>query len=144
MLVALEAVLRGGPFDRACFCAAHLRTSEFRARFGLGRGVEAFVERLVVPFAHASEIGTTLLRGKEVVLVRGGRHAASDATLLKGWGATSAALFSISVGGTTIGAIYADRTAVASPPDAATLTYARRVVANAAQAIALRRSAPPR
>ena len=41
LLLTLEAALRGGPFDRACFCPIDVASGAFRARFGLGDDVDA-------------------------------------------------------------------------------------------------------
>lgn len=143
LLVALEAALRGGPFDRVCFCAVDARAGELRARFGLGAGVEALVDRLALPFAATGTVGTALLRGEEVVLSLGTRLSIQEAAWLRGWGAASAGMFPVAVDGTTIGAVYVDRRTLSTGVDAPTLAYLRRVVASAAQALVVRRTATP-
>ena len=141
LLVALEAALRGGPFDRVCFCAADVRAGELRARFGLGAGVEGLVERLSVPFAAtAGPCGPSILRGEEVVLSLGTRLSLHEAQWLRGWGAASAGFFPVTLDGTTIGAVYVDRRALAAGFDASTLVYLRRVATFASQALSLRRT----
>jgi HD-like signal output (HDOD) protein len=141
VLVALEAALRGGPFDRACFCAADVRAGELRGRFGLGVGVEHLVDRLALPIAFgAAGVGPGLLRGDEIVIALGARPSMSEAQALRAWGAASAGLLPVTVDGTTIGAIYVDRRTAAAGLDAPTLAYLRRLVASTSHALALRRS----
>jgi hypothetical protein len=141
VLVALEAALRGGPFDRACFCAIDVRAGELRARFGLGTGVEALLGKVAVPLASTTACaGPALLRGEEVLLAQGTRSSLADGQWLRMCGAASVGLFPVTVDGTTIGAIYVDRLTHSAGFDVATLAYVRRVVASASQALALRRS----
>jgi HD-like signal output (HDOD) protein len=143
LLVALEAVLRGGPFDRAAFCAVDVRLGELRARFGLGDGVERLVETVALPLAGGTtSIGPVLLRGEQVMLSLGMRASLQEAQLLRSWGAACAALLPVTVDGTTIGAVYVDRRSSATGFDAPTLSYLRRVVASTSHALALRRTRP--
>ena len=140
LLVALEAALRGGPFDRACFCAVDVRSGELRARFGLGEAVERLVEILVLPLAGGTTaIAPVLLRGDEVRLSLGVRGSLQEAQLLRSWGAASALLLPVAVDGTTIGAVYADRRTAGAALDAPTLGYMRRIVGSASHALTLRR-----
>ncbi|MDF1505365.1 hypothetical protein PYV61_20610, partial [Roseisolibacter sp. H3M3-2] len=143
LLLALEAALRGGPFDRACFCALDVAAGTFRARFGLGDGVEALLARLALPAAGQGP-GATLARGDEAFLSTGTRLQMADAQLLRAWGAASVALVPVSVAGTTIGAVYVDRRATSAGLDATALVYLRRVVGAGGGARArLRAPAPP-
>jgi hypothetical protein len=140
LLLALEAALRGGPFDRAAFCPIDVASGGFRARFGLGDGADALCTRFALPFSGADAThGPALLRGQEVHLAQGTRLPLGDAHLLRGWGATTAALFPVALEGTAIGAVYLDRRATGAVIDATTLVYVRRVVAAAGGALARRR-----
>jgi HD-like signal output (HDOD) protein len=142
ILVALEAALRGGPFDRVCFCAVDVGRHELRARFGLGVGVEALVAHLALALPpNAGSPGPAIMRGEEVVLSLGTRLSIHEAHALRTWGAASAALFPVVIEGAAIGAIYVDRRTTATGLDAPTLAYLRRVVAYAAQSLAVRRAA---
>ena len=148
LLLALEAALRGGPFDRAAFCPIDVASGGFRARFGLGEEADALCTRFVLPFTGTGAThGPALLRGQEVHLAQGTRLPIADAQYLRAWGATTSALFPVALEGTTIGAVYLDRRATGAVIDATTLVYVRRVVAAAASALARRRglaSAPTR
>jgi hypothetical protein len=140
LLLALEAALRGGPFDRAAFCPIDVASGSFRARFGLGDEADALCTRFALPFSGAGAThGPSLLRGQEVHLAQGTRLPIADAQYLRGWGATTAALFPVALEGTTIGAVYLDRRATGAVVDATTLVYVRRVVAAAGSALARRR-----
>ena len=140
LLLALEAALRGGPFDRAAFCPIDVASGSFRARFGLGDEADALCTRFALPFTGTGAThGPALLRGQEVHLAQGTRLPMADAQYLRAWGATTAALFPVTLEGTTIGAVYLDRRATGAVIDATTLVYVRRVVAAAASALARRR-----
>ncbi len=142
LLLALEVALRGGPFDRACFCPVDVAAGAFRARFGLGEATEELLERLAVPIAGAGP-GPSLVRGEEALLSTGTRLQMADAQLLRAWGAASAALVPLGLDGTTIGAVYVDRRTTSAWLDATALTYLRRVVGTAADALGRRRAPPP-
>jgi HD-like signal output (HDOD) protein len=140
LLLALEAALRGGPFDRAAFCPIDVASGGFRARFGLGDEADALCTRFALPFTGTGAThGPALLRGQEVHLAQGTRLPIADAHYLRAWGATTSALFPVALESTTIGAVYLDRRATGAVIDATTLVYVRRVVAAAAFALARRR-----
>jgi HD-like signal output (HDOD) protein len=145
LLVVLEAVVRGAPCDRACFCAVDVPTQELRARFGLGDGVEELVPRLQIPCgagASGAGIGAPLLRGEELFLA-GGRLALRDAQLLRAWGAGGAGMLPIVLDGATIGCLYLDRRGGAVAMDAGAVVYLRRLAAATVRAIVARRAGTP-
>lgn len=137
LLMALEAVLRGGPFDRACFHAADAAAGMFRPRTGLGEGIDALLGGPGVPFAAGS--GPVLLRGTEVYLAPGAGLALTEARLLRDWDAAGVVLVPVTVGGVVIGCVHADRRAAGAPPDAATMAYVRAAVRALEQGLAARR-----
>ncbi len=140
LLLALEAALRGGPFDRAAFCPIDVASGSFRARFGLGDEADALCTGFALSFTGTGAThAPALLRGQEVHLAQGTRLPIADAQYLRAWGATTSALFPVALEGTTIGAVYLDRRATGAVIDATTLVYVRRVVAAAAFALARRR-----
>jgi hypothetical protein len=139
LLMALEAVLRGGPFDRACFHAAD-PAGAFRPRTGLGDGAEALLADAGVPFAAGSgPTGAALLRGEEVLLAHGTRLTIPELQLLRRWDAVSAVLAPVRVGGVVIGCVHADRRTVFAAPDAAAMAHLREVVRSLERGMALRR-----
>jgi HD-like signal output (HDOD) protein len=145
LLIALEAALRGGPFDRAAFCVPDPRVTHLSARYALGENAEQLLAQPQLSLAASSgPLGTALLRGESVLLAHGAMRGSLEGHLLRSWGATSAALWPVSIDGVTIGCLYADRQQ--SPPaiDAAANGYALRLVAALTDAVVQRRAAAAR
>ena len=141
LLLALEVVLRGGPFDRACFHAADASRREFRPRTGLGDGIDKLLASPGIPFdAEHGPSGPALRRGSEVHLAHGVRLTLADSQLLRRWDAVSVALFPIRIGGAVIGCVHADRHTAFAPPEASTTRYVRDVIRTLEQALEVRRS----
>ncbi|MDQ6925814.1 MAG: HDOD domain-containing protein, partial [Candidatus Eremiobacteraeota bacterium] len=142
LLLALEAVLRGGPFDRAGFHAADPVAREFRPRTGLGDGTDRLLAGPGVPFdvGHGSA-GPALRRGEEVHLVQGARLTLAESQLLRRWDAVSASLYPVRVGGAVIGCLHADRHTAFVAPEAATTQYVRAVACTLEEALERRRAA---
>ncbi len=140
LLMALEAVLRGGPFDRACFHTAD-SAGAFRPRTGLGEGAEALLADPGIPFAASSgPSGQALLRGDEVQLAHGTRLTIPELQLLRRWDAVSAVLVPVRVGDVVIGCVHADRRHTFAAPDTAAMAHLRDVVRSLERAMALRRA----
>jgi hypothetical protein len=139
LLMALEAVLRGGPFDRACFLAADATVGAFRPRTGLGDGVGTLLDGAGLPFA-GGPTGAALVRGDEVVLAHGTRLTLSETQLLRRWDAVSVVLLPVRAGGVVIGCVHADRRTVFAAPDAAAMAHVRDVVQAIERAVAARRT----
>ena len=142
LLLALEAVLRGGPFDRACFHAADPVAREFRPRTGLGEGLDRLLASPGVPFdAEHGPAGPALRRGSEVHLAHGIRLTLAESQLLRRWNAVSASLYPVRIGGAVIGCVHADRHTAFAAPEAVTMEYVRTVVRRLEQALEVRRAA---
>jgi hypothetical protein len=143
VLIALEAMMRGGPVDRAAFCVPDARLTALSARYALGEGAEQLLAGTLLPLATApGAAGPALLRGQEVVISAAEGLVPYDAQLLRGWNASVVALLPVAIDGVTIGCVYADRRAGAPVTDVAALLYMRRVVAALTRAIVLRRGTP--
>ena len=142
VLIALEAMMRGGPVDRAAFCVPDARLTALSARYALGEGAEKLLAGPLLPLAPAPGApGPVLLRGQEVVISAGEGLVPADAQLLRGWNAASVALIPVAIDGVTIGCVFADRCLGSQVIDTAGLAYVRRVAAALARAIVLRRGA---
>ncbi len=140
LTLALEAVLRGGPFDRASFHAADPVAREFRPRTGLGDGLDRLLSAPGIPFdAEHGPAGPALARGEEVHLAHGVRLTLAESQLLRRWDAVSASLYPVRVGGAVIGCVHADRHTAFAAPEAATTQYVRGVVRVLEGALARRR-----
>ncbi len=143
LALTLEAVLRGGPFDRACFHAADPGSREFRARTGFGDGFDRLMAGPGIPFdASGGPVGPALRRGDEVHLAHGVRLSLAEARLMRQWNAVSASLYPVRVGGAVIGCMHADRHTAFAAPEAATTEYVRGLVRVLEDALARRRAAP--
>jgi hypothetical protein len=142
LLVALEAVLRGGPFDRACFHAADARAAAFRPRSGLGEGVDVLLGGQGIPFA-GGPTGAALLRGDDVLLAHGTRLTLPELQLLRRWDSVSALLLPVHADGVVIGCLHADRRTAFAAPDASAMAYVRSVVRSVERAVSVRRACAP-
>jgi hypothetical protein len=143
VLIALEAMMRGGPVDRAAFCVPDARLTALSARFALGEGAEQLLAGTLLPLAAATgAAGPVLLRGQEVVISAADGLVAYDAQLLRAWNASAVALLPVAVDGVTIGCVYADRRVASPATDVPAIAYLRRVVAALTRAIVLRRGTP--
>ncbi|HEY0778701.1 MAG TPA: HDOD domain-containing protein [Gemmatirosa sp.] len=141
LTLALEAVLRGGPFDRACFHTADPVAHEFRPRTGLGDRLDQLLAGPGVPFdGEQGRAGPALRRGEEVHLAHGVRLTLAESQLLRRWQVGSAALHPVRVGGAVIGCVHADRQTAGTLPDATATQYVRAVVRALEGALAQRRA----
>jgi hypothetical protein len=138
--MALEALVRGGPFDRACFYAADGVSGTFRPRTGLGDGVDGLLQAPGIPFAgSAGPTGAALLRGEEAVLAHGTRLTLPELQLLRRWDTVNAVLVPVRADAVVIGCLHADRRTTFTAPDASVMAYVRGVVRSLERAVALRR-----
>jgi HD-like signal output (HDOD) protein len=141
LLLALEAILRGGPFDRVLFCVLNGDRTELAARTGLGEGVEAFMTQMVFPMS---------VRGGPVVALTQLRMAVylpvdrSFTTVEQRWalsmGITQFGVFPVIVAGKIVGCLYCDRVgSEATLPDRATVRYVKAVTSLVVESITRRR-----
>jgi hypothetical protein len=141
LLMAVEAGLRGGGFDRAVFALLTSSRQDVLGRLGLGRDSEGLVERYRFPLgARGGAIGIALSRQQELVLSRDWDLRTEEADSLKRLGAASLVLLPVIVKGMLVGCLSFDRIASGAAPDEATLTLLRRLRDAAARAMAERRS----
>jgi HD-like signal output (HDOD) protein len=140
LLLALEAALRGGPCDRACFHAADHTAAAFRPRTALGDCTDTLLSAPGLGFSAADgPSGPALLRGEEVLLGPGTRLSLGEQQLLRRWDAVTVILLPVAVDGVVIGALHADRRTRFAAPDAAAMSYLREVAHALGRAMALRR-----
>jgi GAF domain-containing protein len=138
LLTLLEAVLRGGPFDRTAFCVANAERTEGAGRFGLGPGVEAHLARVRFQFsqARATGAGPALRRGVDFVVSIARRPSADEMALLQHLGVNTVALLPVLIDDKLVGAIYADRLEADTEPDPQTVAFLRRARDLATRALA--------
>jgi HD-like signal output (HDOD) protein len=138
ILVLLEALLRGGPFDRVIFAITNSERTMVEGRLGLGDGVDAIIPRLRVsarsaPVSMALEWRRVAMRTVERALT--GEEAKWCAVV----GASAFGVAPLTVDGKLVGCLYADCVASCNAGDAA--SFLEDVAGLASRAIASRRSA---
>lgn len=140
LLLALEAVLRGGPFDRVVACLLNAERTRLRARAGLGVDVEAFLTRFDFPMtAHGGPVVALLTQERPVFLPADRPLSLAELRWTIGSGIGQFGVYPVMVADTVIGCLYCDRIATAPEPDLETRAYVRQVVQAVVRAIEARR-----
>lgn len=143
MLTVLEALLRGGPADRALLCLTNRDRTLVEARFGLGQGAESLGAALRVPLDGSCAPMERAIHQQETVIVADGRGTPlAEARWVRALGVQRVVLLPLVVQGVAIGCLYAD-VKEDVPVSAATREFGAAVRAAAARAIAARREATP-
>jgi len=143
LLVVLEAMQRGGPFDRALLGLVDRDGAVIRGRLALGPEAEALSAAFHFPLGSQTAIATALMDREPTFLTRA-TFGARDARIAKQLGAAEFGVLPLVIEGHAIGCLYCDRRSVSSGPDPATLMFLGRVQTIAEQAIAAsRRPAVP-
>jgi HD-like signal output (HDOD) protein len=110
VMMILEAIYRGGGFDRVLFCLIDEDQAYVSARMGLGEGVEALIAKFSFPISLLSgPIGPVMIAKKEVFVdqVRDSRYERSDFAEMVG--AASFGLCPLVIKGNAVGCLYFDR-----------------------------------
>ena len=142
MLLALEAMLRGGPFDRAVACLLNSDRTRLTARAGLGADVEALMAKFDFPMTvRGGPITAALQASKAVYLPVDRSMNLVELRWTIGSGIGQFGVFPLVVSDTVIGCLYLDRLTTDPLPDAPTLEYARALVSQVVEAIEVRRRA---
>lgn len=142
LLMILEAIFRGGPFDRVLFCLVNAEHTHIQGRLGLG--AESLREKFSFPLSiRGGPIGAALLKKQELFLSSDRASTYAELELLKLLGASSFGLHPILVDGVLVGCLYFDRLAPSAPLDARTLGFLVRLRDLAATAIQKKRQATP-
>lgn len=139
LLVALEAVLRGGPFDRVVACVLSADRSRLVARSGLGTGAEELMKRLDFDMSpRGGPLPVILQQRKPQYLpvdrplsIAEGRWAAAQ-------GVTQFGIVPLVVSTKIVGCLYLDRSGPALP-DRAALQFAREIGSVVVKAMDARR-----
>lgn len=140
LLLALEAVLRGGPFDRVVACLLNAERTRLRARAGLGVDVDAFLRRFDFPLTvHGGPVVALLTQERPVFLPADRPLSLAELRWTIGSGIGQFGVYPLMVDATVIGCLYCDRIATEPVPDLETRAYVRQVVRSVVQAITARR-----
>lgn len=140
LLHALEAVVRGGPFDRVVVCFFTADRLQLVARTGLGDGVDALLPRFVFPVSSRGGPLVALTQLRQPVYVPTDRvPLPQELRWAQGHGASQFGVFPLLVQGKLLGALYCDRVGTVAAPDRATVRYVKSVADLVVDAVTRRR-----
>jgi HD-like signal output (HDOD) protein len=139
LLMALEAGLRGGGFDRTVFALVTSGRDGVLGRLGLGHEAEMLVERFRFSLGlKGGPVGAALARQQELVLSREWDLRPDEVETLQRVGAASLVVLPVVVQDVLVGCMYFDCASSPAAPDNATLGLVRRLRDAAAAAMARR------
>ncbi|MBK8248263.1 MAG: HDOD domain-containing protein [Gemmatimonadetes bacterium] len=143
ILTTLEAIYRGGPFDRVVFCMMAPDGRSVKARFGLGTAVEPLLESFRYDLSpREGPVAVAMLRRQSLFVPVDRDFTAQELRFAQSLGAGSFGILPVVVAGRLIGCVYCDRPWNARIPDKPTVAFARQVCDGAARGIAARRHTP--
>ena len=142
LLLALEAALRGGPFDRVIACVQSADRSRLTARSGLGDGVEALMAKFDFPMNGRGVPVVSLLQQRQPCFLPVDRAPTPVETRwAQQMGIAQFGVFPIVVAGTIVGCLYCDRQAREPITDRVAVEYVKSLTAVVVKAIEARRRA---
>ncbi len=142
LLLALEAALRGGPFDRVIACVQSADRSRLTARSGLGDGVESLMPRFDFPMTSRGGPVVALLQQRQASYVPADRAMTPvEARWAQQMGVAQFGVFPIVVAGTIVGCLYCDRLTRDPATDRVAVEYVKSLTAAVVKAIEARRRA---
>ena len=110
LLMVLEAIFRGGRFDRVVFCLVSRDRKQLEARMGLGDDLDSFLEKFRFPLSLLSgPVGPALIQMKEVFVDNVGTSRYHQSQFAAVTGASALGMLPLIVGGNAIGCLYFDR-----------------------------------
>lgn len=143
ILTTLEAIYRGGPFDRVVFCMLAPDGRSVKARFGLGTAVESLLESFQYDLSpREGPVAVAMLRRQSLFVPVDRDFTSEELRFAQSLGAGSFGVLPMVVAGRLIGCVYCDRPWNGRIPDKPTVVFARQVCDGAARGIAARRHTP--
>ncbi len=140
--MVLEAIFRGGPFDRVVFCMLTPDRTGVKARYGLGTGVEQLLESFAFELSpREGPVAVAMLRRQSVCVPVERDFTAQELRFAQSLGASSFGVFPVVVGSRLVGCVYCDRPWNSRLPDRNTLAYVRKLCEGAVKGIEARQSA---
>ena len=110
LLMVLEAIFRGGRFDRVVFCLVSRDRKQLEARMGLGDDLDSFLEKFRFPLSLLSgPVGPALIQRREVFVDNVGTSRYHQSQFAAVTGASALGMLPLIVGGNAIGCLYFDR-----------------------------------
>jgi HD-like signal output (HDOD) protein len=145
ILMVLEAIHRGGPFERVVFCVLTPDRATVKARFGLGPGGEGLLERFTFDLSpREGPVAVAMLRRQSVYAPVERDFTAQELRFAQSLGASSFGVFPVVVAARLVGCVYCDRPWNARPPDKPTLAFVRAACDAATRGIEARQGTAPR
>lgn len=142
ILMVLEGIFRGGPFDRVVFCMMTPDRSGVKARYGLGTGVEQLLEKFTFELSpREGPIAVAMLRRQSVCVPVERDFTSQELRFAQSLGASSFGVFPVVVGTRLVGCVYCDRPWNSRLPDRGTLAYVRKLCEGAVKGIEARQAA---
>jgi hypothetical protein len=139
MLVALEALLRGGPFDRVVACVLSVDRSRLVPRSALGNGAEDLMPRLDMEMSpRGGPVPAVLQQRQPQYLPVDRALTAAETRWAQVHGVTQFGIVPLIVTNKIVGCLYLDRSGSALP-DRSALQFAREIGALVVRAIDSRR-----
>lgn len=140
LMLALETILRGGPFDRVLACFLSPDRTRLTARTALGEGAEALAAKFDFPVSVRGGPIVSLTQQRAAVYVPTDRALTTiEHRFAYEYGLRQFGVFPIIVQGKVVGCIYCDRTETADSPDRATVRFVKSVVDQVVEGIVRRR-----
>jgi len=141
ILIAIEAIFRGGPFDRVIFCMITPDRSGLRARYWLGATAEQLRERFSFDLSpRDGPVPVAMLRRQSIYVPVERDFTAQELRFAQSLGSSGFGVFPVVVGGKLLGCVFCDRPWNAPLPDASTLAYVRSLCDGAVRGIEARTS----
>jgi hypothetical protein len=110
ILMVLEAIFRGGRFDRVVFCLVTSDRKQLEARMGLGNDLDSFIEKFRFPLSLLSgPVGPALIQRREVFVDNVGTSRYHQSHFAAVVSASAFGMLPLVVGGNAIGCLYFDR-----------------------------------
>ncbi len=110
LMMVLEAICRGGGFDRAAFCLVDPEREHVQARIGLGENIEPLLERFRFRVSGTGSPITVALVLKQDLLIDSRRDGRFEHTeLVRALRPAQFGLLPVVVAGVPIGCLYLDR-----------------------------------
>jgi HD-like signal output (HDOD) protein len=128
ILETLEAIFRGGPFDRVLICFVTPDRKVIRGRLGLGNEIDRVTNLVCMQLDDASEpLIKVLISEKDLFVPQGKIHPFRGSRIVSALNPACFGLFPIIVEDILIGAIYFDRIEPGPPISEATLRVIARL-----------------
>lgn len=141
LLQALEAIVRGGPFDRVLACFFTADRMSLGARTGLGEGVETLISHFEFPVSVRGGPVVALTQQRQATYLPADRSfTQAEIRWTQQMQIPQFGVFPLIVLGKVVGCIYCDRLRDAAVPDRATVRFTKSIADLVVDAIGRRRN----